>query len=82
MESSNENAFAKIGEIIMIFRTQDEIKRKSNKMEPQSYRLTSSNATIRLIQDEAFESGYKQAVKEMKEYFNIKANGVHTRYEE
>lgn len=66
----------------MIFRTQDEIKRKLNKMEPPPYRLTSSNATIRLIQDEAFESGYKQAVKEMKEYFNIKANGVHARYEE
>lgn len=66
----------------MIFRTQDEIKRKLNKMEPPSYRLTSSNATIRLIQDEAFESGYNQAVKEMKEYFNLKGNGVHTRYDE
>ena len=27
--------------------------------------------------NEAFESGYKQAVKEMKEYFGIKGNGIH-----
>ena len=65
----------------MIFRTQDEIKRKLNTMEPPSYELTSASATIRFIQDTAFESGYKQAVKEMKEYFNIKENGVHARYE-
>ena len=66
----------------MIFRTQDEIRRKLNRMEPPSYELTSTDATIRFIQDTAFESGYKQAIKEMKEYFNIKANEVHTKYEE
>lgn len=66
----------------MIFRTQDEIQRKLNKMKPPSYELTSTDASIRFIQDTAFNSGYKQAVKEMKEYFNIKGNGAHTRYEE
>lgn len=77
----------------MIFRTQDEIKRKLNKMEPPAPNFVTSffdpkqelkitNKSIKYLQDKAFESGYKQAVKEMKEYFNIKANGVHARYEE
>lgn len=66
----------------MIFRTQDEIRRKLNRMEPPSYELTSTDVSIRFIQDTAFNSGYKQAVKEMKEYFNIKGNGIHARYEE
>ena len=75
----------------MIFRTQDEIKRKLNKMEPNKLAYKNLNFPINLQLDssqmlqflnDAFESGYKQAVKEMKEYFNIKANGVHTRYEE
>lgn len=74
----------------MIFRTQDEIQRKLNRMEPPNPKFKSSGQfsiqmTIdqaNLILDDAFRAGYKQAVKEMKEYFNIKANGVHARYEE
>ena len=61
------------------YRVPDEIVRKLNKMEPPSYELTSTDASIRFIQDTAFESGYKQAVKEMKEYFGIKGNGIHAR---
>lgn len=59
------------------YRVPDEIVRKLNKMEPPSYELTSTDASIRFIQDTAFESGYKQAVKEMKEFFGIKGNGIH-----
>ena len=61
------------------YRVSDEIIKKLNKMEPPSYELTSTDASIRFIQDTAFESGYKQAIKEMKEYFGIKNNRVHTR---
>ena len=60
------------------YRVPDEIVRKLNKMKPPSYELTSTDSTIRFIQDTAFESGYKQAVKEMKEYFGIKGNEVHS----
>lgn len=74
----------------MIFRTQDEIKRKLNKMEAPTYDFTGIKPnviyfykeTVQKLMNKAFESGYKQAIKEMKEYFNIKGNGVHTRYEE
>lgn len=81
----------------MIFRTQDEIKRKLNKMEPPT-NLKFNIDSLSIIQEDAmfhlsknqfkdiqrisFESGYKAAIKEMKEYFNIKANGVHAKYEE
>ena len=69
----------------MIFRTQDEIQRKLNKMESPTPKLKdcgqftmkiSSNEMDILLVD-AFNSGYKQAVKEMKQYFGIKGNGVH-----
>ena len=71
----------------MIFRTQDEIQRRLNKMEaPKSnFKVEGDGKEAIQIQscmNMAFASGYKQAVKEMKEYFNIKGNGVHTRYEE
>lgn len=74
----------------MIFRTQDEIQRKLERMEPPTYDFNSVKPnviyfykeTVQKLMNKAFESGYKQAVKEMKEYFNIKANGVHIRYEE
>lgn len=72
----------------MIFRTQDEIKRKLNTMEPPVPEFKREGYVFPQIQqmdmlcNQAFDAGYKQAVKEMKEYFNIKANGVHTRYEE
>ena len=74
----------------MIFRTQDEIRRKLNRMEPPTYDFTGIKPnviyfykeTVQKLMNKAFESGYKQAIKEMKEYFNIKGNGVHTRYEE
>ena len=61
------------------YRVPDEIIRKLNRMKPPSYELTSTDANIRFIQDTAFESGYKQAVKEMKEYFGIKGNGIHAK---
>ena len=71
----------------MILRTQDEIKRKLNRMEApkSSFKVEGDGKEAIQIQscmNIAFESGYKQAVKEMKEYFNIKENGVHARYEE
>ena len=80
----------------MIFRTQDEIRRKLNKMEPSTnLKFNIDNFPIRddamfhlskeqfkQVEIVAFECGYNQAVKELKEYFNIKANGVHRRYEE
>lgn len=75
----------------MIFRTQDEIQRRLNKMEPPSnlkFNIDNfpiqedamfhiSKEQLKQIEIIAFESGYKQAVKEMKEYFRIKGNGIH-----
>lgn len=71
----------------MIFRTQDEIRRKLNKMEaPKSdFKVEGDGKEAIQIQscmNIAFDSGYKQAIKEMKEYFNIKGDGIHRRYEE
>jgi len=72
----------------MIFRTQDEIQRRLNKMEPNKLAYKNLNFPINLqlssfqmllFLNEAFEGGYKQAVKEMKQYFGIKGNGVHTK---
>ena len=68
------------------YRVPDEIVRKLNKMEPNKLAYKNLNFPINLQLDssqmlqflnEAFESGYKQAVKEMKEYFGIKGNGMH-----
>ena len=68
------------------YRVPDEIVRKLNKMEPNKLAYKNLNFLINLQLDssqmlqflnEAFESGYKQAVKEMKEYFGIKGNGIH-----
>ena len=68
------------------YRVPDEIVRKLNKMEPNTLAYKNLNFPINLQLDssqmlqflnEAFESGYKQAVKEMKEYFGIKGNGIH-----
>lgn len=70
----------------MIYRVPDEIVRKLNKMEPNKLAYKNLNFPINLQLDscqmlqflnEAFESGYKQAIKEMKEYFGIKGNGIH-----
>ena len=36
----------------------------------------SSNEMEILLKD-AFDSGYKQAIKELKQYFGIKGNGIH-----
>lgn len=67
----------------MIYRVPDEIVRKLNKMEPNKLAYKNLNFPINLQLDssqmlqflnEAFESGYKQAVKEVKEYFGIKGN--------
>lgn len=68
------------------YRVPDEIVRKLNKMEPNKLAYKNLNFPINLqlnssqmlqFLNEAFESGYKQAVKEMKEYFGIKGNGIH-----
>ena len=68
------------------YRVPDEIVRKLNKMEPNKLAYKHLNFPINLqlnssqmlqFLNEAFESGYKQAVKEMKEYFGIKGNGIH-----
>ena len=68
------------------YRVPDEIVRKLNKMEPNKLAYKNLNFPINLQLDssqmlqflnEAFESGYKQAIKEMKEYFGIKGNGIH-----
>jgi len=70
------------------YRVPDEIVRKLNRMEPNklAYKnlnfpinLQLSSSQMLLFLNEAFESGYKQAVKEMKEYFGIKGNGIHTK---
>lgn len=74
----------------MIHRTQDEIRRKLNRMEPpipkfkdyNQFTMQINSKQVEILLMDAFDTGYKQAVKEMKEYFNIKANGVHIRYEE
>ena len=68
------------------YRVPDEIVRRLNKMEPNKLVYKNLNFPVNLQLDsskmlqflnEAFESGYKQAVKEMKEYFGIKGNGIH-----
>ena len=68
------------------YRVPDEIIRKLNKMEPNKLAYKNLNFPINLQLDssqmlqllnDAFESGYKQAVKEMKGYFGIKGNGIH-----
>ena len=65
----------------MIYRVPDEIVRKLNKMEPNKLAYKNLNFPINLQLDssqmlqflnEAFESGYNQAVKEMKRFFDIK----------
>lgn len=65
----------------MIYRVPDEIVRKLNKMEPNKLAYKNLNFPINLQLDssqmlqflnEAFESGYKQAVKEMKRFFDVK----------
>ena len=65
------------------YRVPDEIVRKLNKMEPpkSNFRVEGDGKEAIQIQscmNIAFESGYKQAVKEMKEYFGIKRNGIHS----
>ena len=70
------------------YRVPEEIVRKLNKMEPNKLVYKNLNSPVNLQLDssqmlqflnEAFESGYKQAVKEMKEYFGIKGNGIHAK---
>ena len=70
------------------YRVPDEIIRRLNKMEPNKLAYKNLNFPINLQLDssqmlqflnDAFESGYKQAVKEMKEYFGIKGNGIHVK---
>ena len=71
----------------MALKTQDEIQRKLNGMEsPINLRFNIDNLSniqedvvfqlsknqFKDIQRISFESGYKAAIKEMKEYFNIK----------
>lgn len=66
----------------MIYRTQDEIRRKLNRMEAPKYNFKVEGDGKEAIQIQtciniAFESGYKQALKELKEYFGIRGNVVH-----
>ena len=69
----------------MIFRTQDEIRRKLTKMKPRTYDFTGIKPnviyfykeTVQKLMNKEFESGYKQAIKELKQYFGIKGNGIH-----
>lgn len=61
----------------MIYRTQDEIRRKLNRMEAPKCNFKVEGDGKQAIQMQsciniAFESGYKQALKELKEYFDIK----------
>lgn len=72
------------------YRVPDEIIRKLNKMEPpipkfkdyNQFTMQINSNQVEILLMDAFDAGYKQAIKEMKEYFNIKGNGVHVMYEE
>ena len=68
----------------MIYRVQDEIARHLDKMEAPTSKVcfVEISEDSQLNMKNAFRAGYSQAVKEMKEFFNIKGNGVHARYEE
>ena len=73
------------------YRVPDEIVRRLNKMEPPSnlkFNIDGfplqENATFHISKEQlkqieiiAFEAGYKQAVKELKQYLGIKGNGIH-----
>ena len=73
------------------YRVPDEIVRRLNKMKLLSnlkFNLDNfliqedaifhiSKEQLKQIEIIAFEAGYKQAVKEMKEYFGIKGNRIH-----
>ena len=67
------------------YRVPDEIVRKLNKMEPPipkfidyvPFTMKLSSTEMKVSLTDAFNSGYKQAIKEMKEYFGIKGNGIH-----
>ena len=69
------------------YRVPDEIVRRLNKMEPPTPKLNDygqftmkiSSNEMDILLTNAFDSGYKQAVKEMKEYFGIKGNGIHVK---
>ena len=61
------------------YRVPDEIVRKLNNMEPPNPNFKVEGDGKQVIQIQsciniAFESGYKQAVKEMKEYFGIEGD--------
>ena len=75
------------------YRVPDEILRKLNRMEPplnlkfnidafpiqEDAMFHISKEQLKQIEIIAFESGYKQAIKELKQFFGIKGNGVHTK---
>ena len=62
------------------YRVPDEIVRRLNKMEPPTpkfndygqFTMKISPNEMDILLADAFNSGYKQAVKEMKQYFGIK----------
>jgi len=66
-------------------RVPDEIIRKLNKMESPTLKFKNygqftmeiSSHEMDILLVNAFDSGYKQAIKEMKQYFGIKGNGIH-----
>lgn len=67
------------------YRVPDEIVRKLNKMESPTpefknysqFIMEISSNQMEILLADAFDSGYKQAVKELKQFFGIKGNGVH-----
>ena len=66
------------------YRVPDEIVRRLNKMEAPTPKFRQMDIQVQLhsnqvdmLLKDAFKAGYNQAVKEMKEYFGIKGNGIH-----
>jgi len=67
------------------YRVPDEIVRKLNKMKSPTpkfkdygqFTMKISSNQMEILLTDAFDSGYKQAVKEMKQYFGIKGNWIH-----
>ena len=73
------------------YKVPDEIVRKLNRMQPPStlkFNIDKfpiqedamfhiGKEQLKQIEIIAFESGYKQAIKELKQFFGIKGNGLH-----
>lgn len=63
----------------MIYRVPDEIKVQVERMQPPipkfnykgGIQLQLSTDQLMALQDDAFQSGYEQAIKEMKQFFGV-----------